>query len=218
MIWSVLGRILADFFLILADFSRDSPIFAENSDFSRDFASKPREFFDKIKVADRTCSSSVNMFCSFEGSSSSGREFWWEFGPPPINVEDPHPTGKCPDARVCLCAPFSCLRKNLGDPILTPTPNPRTPYQGFVSATRSWMDILTKENLVGAKIAPTAISRTFTRLVRENRLLTKDSLLPPLGTDKVPKRNCVTKILPHARVNFPVRFASKPLFYGVMTR
>ena len=31
------------------------------------------------------------------------------------------------------------------------------------------MEILTKENLVGAKAAPTAVSRTFTPLVRETR-------------------------------------------------
>ena len=31
------------------------------------------------------------------------------------------------------------------------------------------MDILTKENLVGAKFAPTAASRTFTPLLRETR-------------------------------------------------
>ena len=38
-----------------------------------------------------------------------------------------------------------------------------------------------------------------------------------LGTEKVPQRNCVTKTLPNVRVNFLVRFASKPLFYWVMT-
>ena len=32
------------------------------------------------------------------------------------------------------------------------------------------MDILTKENLVGARTAPTAISRTVTPLLRETRL------------------------------------------------
>ena len=37
------------------------------------------------------------------------------------------------------------------------------------------------------------------------------------GTEKVPQRNCVTKILPNVRVNFLVQFASKPLFYWVMT-
>ena len=37
------------------------------------------------------------------------------------------------------------------------------------------------------------------------------------GTEKVPQKNCVTKILPNIRVNFLVRFASKPLFYWVMT-
>ena len=32
---------------------------------------------------------------------------------------------------------------------------------------------------------------------------------PKLGTEKVPQKNCVTKILPNVRVNFLVRFASK---------
>ena len=31
-----------------------------------------------------------------------------------------------------------------------------------------------------------------------------------------PQRNCVTKIFPNVRVNFLVRFASKPLFYWIM--
>ena len=38
-----------------------------------------------------------------------------------------------------------------------------------------------------------------------------------LGTEKVPQGNCVIKILPNVRLNFLVRFASKPLFYWVMT-
>ena len=38
-----------------------------------------------------------------------------------------------------------------------------------------------------------------------------------LGTEKVPQRNCVTKILPNFGVNFLVRFASQPSFYWVMT-
>ena len=38
-----------------------------------------------------------------------------------------------------------------------------------------------------------------------------------LVTEKVPQRNCVTKSLPNIWVNFLVRFASKPLFYWVMT-
>ena len=37
------------------------------------------------------------------------------------------------------------------------------------------------------------------------------------GTEKVPPRNCVRKILPNGRVNFLVRFASRPLFYWVLT-
>ena len=32
------------------------------------------------------------------------------------------------------------------------------------------MEILTKDNLVGAKTAPTAVSRTFTPLLNENRV------------------------------------------------
>ena len=52
------------------------------------------------------------------------------------------------------------------DPILTPPPTPEFLTKDFPSATRSRMEILTKENLVGAKNAPTAISRTFTRLLR----------------------------------------------------
>ena len=39
----------------------------------------------------------------------------------------------------------------------------------FPSATRSRTEILTKENLVGARTVPTAVSRTFTPLVREAR-------------------------------------------------
>ena len=39
----------------LANISRDLPTLAEISrDFTRDFTSKTREFFDKIKVAERT--------------------------------------------------------------------------------------------------------------------------------------------------------------------
>ena len=41
------------------------------------------------------------------------------------------------------------------------------------------METLTKENLVGAKTAPNAISSTFTLLLRKPGLLSKDSLLPP---------------------------------------
>ena len=40
------------------------------------------------------------------------------------------------------------------------------------------MDIITEENLVGAKTAPTAISRTCAPFVRKSGFLTKDSLLP----------------------------------------
>ena len=36
------------------------------------------------------------------------------------------------------------------------------------------------------------------------------------GTEKVPQRTCVRQISPNFRVNFPLRFASKPLFYWVV--
>ena len=47
-----------------------------------------------------------------------------------------------------------------------PPPTPEFLSKDFPSSTRSRTEILTKENLVGAKIAPTAVSRTFTPLVR----------------------------------------------------
>ena len=37
------------------------------------------------------------------------------------------------------------------------------------------------------------------------------------GTEKVPQRTFATKISPNFRVNYQGRFASKPLFYLVMT-
>ena len=43
-----------------------------------------------------------------------------------------------------------------------PRPTPEFLSKDFPSATRSRMEILTKENLVGPKTAPTAVSRTFT--------------------------------------------------------
>ena len=52
---------------------------------------------------------------------------------------------------------------------MTPTSNPRTPYYGFLSATRYQRETLTKENLAGTKAAPTAISRTSAPLVRRIR-------------------------------------------------
>ena len=47
-----------------------------------------------------------------------------------------------------------------------PPPTSEFLSKDFPSATRSRTEILTKENLVGTKIAPTAVSRTFTPLVR----------------------------------------------------
>ena len=40
------------------------------------------------------------------------------------------------------------------------------------------MEIRSKENLVGTRIAPTAISRTFAPLLGEPGFISKDSLLP----------------------------------------
>ena len=54
--------------------------------------------------------------------------------------------------------------------MFTPTPNTRIAQQGFSVCNHVSMEILTKENLVGAKTAPTAVSRTFTPLVRKIRL------------------------------------------------
>ena len=51
------------------------------------------------------------------------------------------------------------------DQTSTPSSDTRTPYLGFLSATRSRMQVLTKENLVRANTAPAAISSTFTTLV-----------------------------------------------------
>ena len=50
-----------------------------------------------------------------------------------------------------------------------------------------------------------------------NPLLTLISETNSIGTEKVPQRNFVTKILPNIGVNFLVRSASKPLFYWIMT-
>ena len=47
-------------------------------------------------------------------------------------------------------------------------------------------------------------------------ITTCDNLRFCSGTEKVPQRTCVTKILPNFRLNFLVRFASKPLFYWVV--
>ena len=61
------------------------------------------------------------------------------------------------------------VRQNWGSNF-DPHPQPQNSLlRIFPSATRSRMEILTKENLVGAKIAPTAVSRTFTPLVRRTR-------------------------------------------------
>ena len=50
-----------------------------------------------------------------------------------------------------------------------PPPTPEFLNKDSPSATRSRTEILTKENLLGAKTAPAAISRTFTPLVRRIR-------------------------------------------------
>ena len=57
------------------------------------------------------------------------------------------------------------------DQHLTPTPNPRIPHEGIcVQPRRRWRFLL-RSNLVAAKPAPTAISKTFTSLVsKENQV------------------------------------------------
>ena len=54
-----------------------------------------------------------------------------------------------------------------------------------------------------------------------DQILAKPMYLPrvpsghsKIGTEEVPQRNCVTKILPNVRVNFLVRFAQNPCFTG----
>ena len=54
--------------------------------------------------------------------------------------------------------PTCCL--NMRIRFWPPPPTPEFLTKDFPSATRCRMEILTKENLVGAKIAPTAVSRT----------------------------------------------------------
>ena len=66
-------------------------------------------------------------------------------------------------------------------------------------------------------------STSFVSLTATGRNLVRNCLTPlcgpphlprpESGTEKVLQRTCVTKILPKIRVNFLVRFASKPLFY-----
>ena len=61
----------------------------------------------------------------------------------------------------------------------------------FPSATRSRMEILTKENLVGAKISPTAVSRAFTPLLlsKENQVsLVRTFLSQPGSESKINRR------------------------------
>ena len=72
-------------------------------------------------------------------------------------------------------------------------------------------------NLIKSPIFTNAACN-ITCLYNAPSIHTVESLRRHLGTEKVPQRNCVTKILPNVRVNFLVRFASKPLFYWAMTQ
>ena len=63
-----------------------------------------------------------------------------------------------------------------------PPPTPEVLTKDFSSATRSRMEILTEENLVGAETDPTAVSRTVTRLVGRIRFLSKDFFLSEPGS------------------------------------
>ena len=60
--------------------------------FSRDIPAKSRDIPQKKK-----------WFPWFRGTYRT-------FGPPPLHVEDPHPTRKYPDAKVWVWVPFSCLK------------------------------------------------------------------------------------------------------------
>ena len=62
-----------------------------------------------------------------------------------------------------------------------PTPELRT--KDFLSATRSRTEILTKEILVGAKTAPTVVSRTFHSLSRENQVALVRTFLSETGSE-----------------------------------
>ena len=68
-------------------------------------------------------------------------------------------------------------------------------------------------------LVPTVIPKTLfcATDVKFPKKIIPYSFYAVLGTEKVPQRNFVTKILPNVRVNFLVRFASKPLFYWIMT-
>ena len=62
---------------------------------------------------------------------------------------------------------------------------------------------------IGGLIAATLFADTVSAC--EKLDLQRDARV---GTEKVPQRNCVTKILPNVRVNILVRFASKPFSTG----
>ena len=85
--------------------------------------------------------------------------------------------------RQSMCAIGTCTestlsrRPNSRIEFAPPPPTPDFLSKDFPSSTRSRTEILTKENLVGAKIAPTAVSRTFPPLVRGGKVsgfLSKD--------------------------------------------
>ena len=66
---------------------------------------------------------------------------------------------------------------------MTPTHNPEFLTLDLLSATRCRTEILTKENLVGAKTVPTAISRTFTSLVKRIRVSIVRTFLSAPGSE-----------------------------------
>ena len=74
----------------------------------------------------------------------------------------------CPEMALFLFRAKARLRTTL---VIFPSDmtTPEFLNKDFPSAPRSRMEILTEENLVGPKIAPTAVSRTFTPLVRRVR-------------------------------------------------
>ena len=97
-------------------------------------------------------------------ASKHGGDSWWIFSGPVSHKTKHDNLSTIFKNSVANSEYFRCELHE--DPIFTPPPTPEFLTKDSPSATRSRMEILTKENLVGAKTAPTAISRTFTPLAR----------------------------------------------------
>ena len=71
-----------------------------NTFFSSSFSGAPR--------ISRQSPGMSRQKCWFPGFRGTYRTFW----PPPLHVEDLHPTGRCPDQKVWVLVPFSCLTES----------------------------------------------------------------------------------------------------------